>query len=51
VQGCKCTPKRFDLWKIRKKSLKIWAKSMKTFAKYVNMWAPNTVAKMAPNVV
>jgi len=34
VQGCKRTPKRFDLSKIRAKSLKIWAKSLKIWAKF-----------------
>ena len=37
-RGCRCTPKSFDLVKIR-------AKSVKTFAKYLKIWT-----KLAPNV-
>jgi len=33
--GCKCTPKNFELVKIRAKSLKIRAKSVEIWAKCV----------------
>jgi len=38
VQGCKRTPKRFDLVKIRAKSQKIWANSLKIQAKLCPTW-------------
>jgi len=38
-RGCKSTPKSFDLVKIPKKSVEIWAKSLKTFTKSLKIWA------------
>ena len=37
--GCKRAPKSFGLVKIRKKSVEIWAKSLKTFTKSLKIWA------------
>jgi len=57
---CKRNPKRFDLLKIRAKSLKIWAKSLKIWAKslkiqtkalYLLAKSLKIWAKMRPNVV
>jgi len=52
VQGCKGTPKSFDLVKLREKSRDVWAKYVITFAKSLKIWAnsPKIQAKMAPNL-
>jgi len=55
-RGCrwyKCTPKSFDLVKIRTKSLKIRTKSLKTFTNSLKIWANylEKWAKMAPNML
>jgi len=39
VQGCKCTPKCFDLVKIRAKSVEVCAKFVKTFIKPLKIYA------------
>jgi len=46
-RGWKTTPNNFDLMKIREKSVKIWAKCVKTFA---NRFMPFGFTKMAPEI-
>jgi len=45
VQGCKHTPKNFDLWKFRAKSQKIWAHSLNIQAKSRNILEKNAAQR------
>ena len=51
--GCKRILKSFDLVKYLLKSLKIWAKSVETFATFLKIWANSfkIQSKMAPNML